>query len=189
MAQAQEGLGVGCVRVFGLRVPVVLTIAAATAALLFAGQGLYLARSVAVPVARAVRAVPGVASASVQTTGAGLVVTATLELVPNLRETYLAVADAAASRAGGLPVTVRIRDRRTPALVRAYYALDPVLQQGRVTGQFVAMEQALAQGARRLGLSRADAVVGVRRLYVTLAAGSHYLYDILPLGPGPATGA
>jgi hypothetical protein len=156
-------------------------------AILFALQGVYTRRAVLLPLQRAVRRAGGVLGDSVATTPGGLRVDVRLGLVPNLREAYLRLEGAVGAAAGGMPVSIHLEDARTPALLNDYYALNAIIEQGRVTGQFVQMDAELAQAARRLGLRRAQVVVGNEHLYVELVQGPHYLYEILPLyAPAPA---
>lgn len=175
-------------RAFGMRLPVVLGTLIAVLGVLFGVQFAYTQRSLAGPLVGAVRQMRGVEGVQVSAGADGLQVLVRLGLVANLRETYRALAQRIRSAAGGMPVTIAIRDRRTPALVQDYYALNAIIQQGRVTGQFVPMEAALDRMRQRLGLSRAQVIVGNTHMYVELVAGTQYLYAILPLylPPEPA---
>ncbi len=177
-------------RAYGIRVPVVVATMIALLAILFGVQSVYTRRSVTLPLERAVRRAGGVLGDSVTATPSGLRVDVRLGLVPNLREAYLRIEGAAGSAAGGLPVSIRVWDTRTATLVNDYYDLNAIIEQGRVTGQFVQMDAQLQGMAAKLRLTRAQVVVGNTHMYVELVQGARYLYAILPLyAPSAATGS
>jgi hypothetical protein len=176
-------------RAFGLRLPVVFTAMLATLALLFGLQFAYAARTITLPLVSSLRATPGVVGAPKVVSGPGtLQITVHLALVPDLRATYDRLEAAAEAAAGGRRVDIRIVDDRSPALTRDFYLLNPILAQGRATGQFVSMEQLFAQQSTSLGLDRAQVTVGNSAMFITLAGGGHYLYQVMPLTLNAAGG-
>jgi hypothetical protein len=176
-------------RAYGMRLPVVFASMLTVLGLLFGLQFAYAVRTLTLPLTARLRATPGVVGAPVvAATPDTLHVQVRLRLVPDLRATYDQLLAIARQAAGGRRVDLEILDNRSPELTRAYYQLNPILAQGRATGQFVPMEQMFAQESRRLGLDRADVVVGNQDIFVTLVSGEHYLYQVVPLTLGAPGG-
>lgn len=174
-------------RAYGIRLPVVLASLVAVLAILFGFQALYTQRSLAMPLQRAVKQADYVQADTVTQTAGGLRVNVRLGLVPNLREAYRQLAARASSAAGGVAVEIGLQDTRTQRLINDYYALNAIIEQGRVTGQFVEMDSQLRVKAQQIGLTRASVIVGNTHMYVELVQGKHFLYEILPLYPAAAT--
>ena len=168
-------------RAYGLRLPVVLAALAAVLAILFGLQFVLRRQAVSLPLATRLRDVPGVVGPPVITPGAAaLDIEVHLGAVADLRSTYDALL-VAAGAGSGQRVNLQIDDTRTPALTADYYKLNVVLDQGRATGQFVPMETAFSAESQQLQLSQASVVLGDSQMFVTLMAGSSYLYAITPL--------
>lgn len=169
------------VRAFGLRLPIVLATMAAVLAMLFGVQFLLQRQAFALPLATRLRETPGVVGEPTITSESdGLHVDVHLGAVSDLRATYEALL-AAADTSTGQHVILQIEDTRTPALTADYYQLNAILVQGRATGQYVGMQQQFEQTSQKLGLDTAQVVLGNSQMFITLASGGHYLYQIVPL--------
>ncbi|MBX6351027.1 MAG: hypothetical protein IRZ11_05905 [Clostridia bacterium] len=173
---------------FGLRLPVVLVVAAAVLAVLLGGESLYTTARIDRPLRAAVMQVPGVTAVAVDASRPTVEVQVSLGRVPNLMETYQDIARAAERTLGSRPFAIELRDRRTPALTAAYYDLDAALEEGIATGRFTEMDARVAETAQELGLAGAKVYVDAERVYLSLEAGDGYLYAVLPRAPGGGTG-
>lgn len=175
-------------RAYGVRWPVVLLSAAVTLLLLFGAQLLYARQTFAQPLNAALRSTPGVMGQPVVASdGLGLAVHVRLGLVPDLETTYLQLLHAADHAAGGRQVILTVKDNASQQLIDDYIALTTILDQGRATGQYVAMRDQFQAAATRMHLTSADLTLDGQQMYVELVSGKNYLYRILPLVLSPAT--
>ena len=170
-------------RAYGVRIPVVLMAMAGALLLLFGAQFVYNRQAVDQPLVSIYHNVPAVKHVSLQTTSSGLQVDVRLGLVPNLRETYMALENQVNAVLGGAHFQINLSDARTPALLNDFYNMNGALEQGIATGQFVAMEQQVRAMGAKDGLSQASAIVDNHYVYVELVQGRHYLYELLPRQP------
>ena len=178
-------------RAYGARLPIVLGAMATVLALLFGLQFLYARQAVVLPLSAQLRQTPGVSGRPVvHQSGGTLRIRVQLRQVPDLRSTYRHLQSVVRAAAGGRAVSLRVQDSATAALRADFYQkLNFIIDQGRATGQYVAMQKAFAAASRHLGLSKAQLTVGEAHVYVALTQGSHDLYEILPLRLPAATGA
>ncbi len=170
-------------RAYGVRIPVVLMAMAGALLLLFGAQFVYNRQAVDQPLVSIYHNVPAVKHVSLQNTPSGLQVDVRLGLVPNLRETYMALENQVNAVLGGAHFQINLTDARTPALLNDFYKMNGALEQGIATGQFVAMEQQVQAMGAKDGLSQASAIVDNHYVYVELVQGKHYLYELLPRQP------
>lgn len=178
------------VRAYGFRWPVVLASMVAVLAILFGAQMMYARQTLALPLNNRLAATPGVVGQPTVTTDAlGLVVDVRLGLVSDLQSTYHRLLTVAAQGAGGRHVALNIEDSRTPQLSQDFMTLSAILDQGRATGQFVAMERQFAAASAGMQLTRALVTFDSTQMYVELVSGAHYLYAIMPLTLTTGTGA
>lgn len=80
-----------------------------------------------------------------------------------------------------------IKDRRTDALTEAYRRIHYAVYEGAATGAFTRMAEAVGEAAAQLA---ADVLVTVddRYIYVQIAAGDDYLYEVVPVAKAAAGG-
>jgi len=170
------------VRAYGFRLPVVLASMAAVLAILFGAQFLYARQALALPLNTRLEATPGVVGQPTVTSDAlGLAVEVRLGLIDDLQSTYHRLLHIAEGGAAGRHVTIQIQDNRNRQLTEDYMTLSAILDQGRATGQFVAMEKQFAAASGGMGLARAQVTVDSTQMYVELISGKNYLYAIMPL--------
>lgn len=148
-------------------------------AVLLAGQTLARNLRVDRPLAREIKALPGVARYEIEEGRDGLVLRLTMNRVPNLEDAAAKIL-AAVEKRHDLPVTsVEIADRRGD-LASAYYELRFSLEEARTTGRYSILGAALADLAARHGLDCARVYPGSRFLFVQLEKGRAFLYEALP---------
>ena len=83
------------------------------------------------------------------------------------------------------PLSVEIRDRRTPRLERFADAVSPDLFEAARSGRYRAAADYIAQAAAAHGLDEHLFTVDSRYLYLQARDGDGYLYLIVPLPASP----
>lgn len=163
----------------GYRIPVVIAVAVATAALLFGAVFLYRHQSVDRPLARLFADEPAVKEYVLDQGPAGPVVRVRLDRVRNLQETYRRLEKDVDSV---LPpgTLVEIVDGRDDRLQGAYDSMAFQLQEALARGTFSTMATAVQGVGARLGLDRTTLYLDGDYLYVQLEDGDRYLYAVLP---------
>ncbi|MBX5466725.1 MAG: hypothetical protein K6U14_04410 [Firmicutes bacterium] len=156
-----------------------------TVGILRLGQWLYTQSAIDAPLLQAVRAVPGVQSATWLNPD-----TLTIALSPSadLMATYEAVKLRASAL--GMTVTPVVAPGRPDAVLRQLdNQIHFAVAQGEATGQYVAMDQAILAMARARGVT-ASVELGQSHLFITLRRGAAYYFEVLPvaLGGGGAHG-
>ncbi|HVB10180.1 MAG TPA: hypothetical protein VNM16_07420 [Bacillota bacterium] len=167
-------------RAYGVRIPVVLMAMAGALLLLFGAQFIYNRQAVQQPLVSISHSMPAVQHVTLENSPSGLQVDVQLGLVPNLRETYLALQNQVNAALSGQHYQINLTDNHTPQLLDDFYQMNGVLEQGLATGQFVAMEQQVQAIGTREGLSQVSAIVDEHYVYVELVQGKNYLYELLP---------
>ena len=143
------------------------------------GQRLAYSQRVAAPLERTLAALPGVVAVELESHGQGTDVVLHVEPGADLPRLYREAEAAAREQLGAGLSRVRLADRRTPALVEAFYRIHLPLQEGAATGRFTAMAEQLADLATNLSLDDYRVYVDERYVYVMMAAGDAYLYEII----------
>ncbi len=150
--------------------------------ILFALQFLYARQAVSLPLKQAFEQTAGVHDVTVSQSSSGVHIDVRVGAVSNLQQTYDQLRTSAQKVLGSTSFGITVQDDPTPALQQDFYALNDILRQGSVTGQFVQMQQQFAAAASKLvGLDKAEVTVGNSQMYVELVSGSHYLYRLIPL--------
>lgn len=169
----------GAPAVYGLRAGWMLAAMAVALAVLLGGQRLVQERREA-PLIEALEDVPGVRSVRLARTAGGQVdIEAELSAEALLPEAIAALEREGRTRLGGRLGEVRVHDRRSPALQRAYDDMHFALFEAAQTGAYVAMSEAAKEIADDLGVDM-RLHVDHSRIYLTLRLADAYLHEIVP---------
>lgn len=123
-----------------------------------------------------------VVSHEINNLGNDMAVKVKLDQVTNLRETYRSLEEGVRKILGGQRFTLEITDARNDQLIRDYYSLHYILQEGLATGRYTEMADAFGHAASERGVEEARVFVDSGRLYVQLVRDSNYLYELIPRG-------
>lgn len=163
-----------------LRLPLVAAVFVGVVLLGLGARSVYYQERVIAPLAAAAAEIPGVLALEVVTTGAGgKVVVARLGPDAPLESTYVALEELAQAALGSAYGGLRIEDRRTPRLAEAYHRIHFGLQEAVMTGRFAAMAEEVEARLREFPDVDHRVYVGDRHLFVRLAQGEHYLYEVI----------
>ncbi|HHY47342.1 MAG TPA: hypothetical protein GX506_08620 [Firmicutes bacterium] len=98
----------------------------------------------------------------------------------DLPSAYRELVDGVYRITGNRNVQLVLHDRRDQHLSQAYHEMHFAIQEAIVTGQFTLMNSRLHAIAGRYGIARYSVTVDAGNIYVQLADGDHYLYEVVP---------
>lgn len=163
----------------GLKIHIILLAGVITLALALAGQRLFYQHRVADPLRGRIEQLPGVASATIETTNDGQIVVIGLDKDADLRSTYTATRALALESLGEAFRGIRVRDSRDDALIESFYRMHFYVQQAVATGLFADMAEGVDAIARQDLLDSHRVFVDDDRVYVQLRRGDHHLYEVI----------
>lgn len=149
---------------------------------MWAGQQLFVSRQLNGPLLSTVRALPGVQSASLTSSG----ITVTLRPGADLGQVYPQVGTALRV-AGKAPDAVALQNTDSRQLDNLARRINIVVAQGSATGQYVPMSQTIQSDAHH---AKAGAVVAIsdQHIFVTLMQGNARHYVVYALPPAHGSG-
>ncbi|BAS27660.1 hypothetical protein [Limnochorda pilosa] len=165
-------------KLFGMRLHVVLVVFGLALAAAFGGQYLYVHRQVEAPLASEIASLDGVEDVALEAAADGAY-QVKVRLAPGVRlpDLYEAIRERVELRLG-VRTVVELEDRRTAELVSALDSMQFALQEGAATGRLEAMRQRVEELAAASGVE-ARLFVDASRIYVTLEKGDGYLYEVI----------
>ncbi|WAH35152.1 hypothetical protein [Alicyclobacillus dauci] len=163
-------------------VPIVL-IAILALAMLFGGWQAYQHFNLLNPLKKNLQSVQGVQTVNIATGSPDEV---TIHLGPfnklengDLQQTYHAIANEVSTRLGS-GVKLNLSDDHGAQLTQVYEGdYYPILAQGKDKGNYTDMISQVSSLAKKQGI-QARITMDEQYIYVQLAKGSHYLYDVIP---------
>lgn len=168
-------------------VPIVL-IAVLVLAVLFGSWQAYQHFNLLGPLKRNIQQVEGVKTVSISTGSPDEVV---VQLGPfnklkngDLQQTYHAIAKQISAKLGS-SVNLDIADHHDAQLEQVLEGFRPMLMEGIAKSNYTEMIAQLSQQAKKQGI-QASFTMDEKYIYIQLAKGSHYLYDVMPLHQGGA---
>jgi hypothetical protein len=158
---------------------------AATLVALFAAGFVLKSRMWEEPLKALYTGSPAVESYNVDRNDDRYVITIRLKATPDLAAAYQALDEGTGRILKSTPYTLKVEDRRTPALAEAYRPVNLYVQEALTTGRFAAMGTQVMDEANKAGMTaRVD--VDSNRVYVQLQDRSGaYLYSVVDR-PQPA---
>ncbi|HPU00674.1 MAG: hypothetical protein GX890_00545 [Firmicutes bacterium] len=164
----------------------VLLVALLALALFFGANHLYRRYFQQEPFIEAICRLEGVAGAELVSEGGG----ETLLITPDdsyqgRLQALVAAVEKEMARRYRKPLSIEIKDRRTPRLERFADAVSPDLFEAARSGSYRAAADRIARSAAEHGLDGSLFTVDSRRLYLQARDGSGYLYLIVPLPGSP----
>ena len=160
-----------------IRWPMVAIVLVATVAALGLGQLLYHFQTVDRPLKAFLAGNPEVKSFNVQNGVDGTVIEVKLGPVSDLRSTYTEL-EKGLEKVSKAPAKIVVTDDRDALLEQAYYKMHFAIQESLQRGTFTAAEDAVAREAAAAQLKTARLYVDSDRVYLQLADGDHYLYEV-----------
>jgi hypothetical protein len=157
-------------------VPVIL-IALASLLVLFGAYRAYEHFSLITPLQSELRHISGVQNVVIEQGKPG-VISIKLKPVDDLQTTYQNIVQAIRSVLGD-PQSLNLIDNRSPELKAAYESFQPILQEGIAKGDYTEMITSVNEKAAQLHI-QARITMDSHYVYVQLAKGNYYLYDVIP---------
>jgi hypothetical protein len=173
----------------GFRWEYVALAAALTLAVLSLAYYLYQNVGVRMALERALLADPDVDSARIFKDGGTQVVEVALRKAPDLSVVYARLYSMAKHRMGDGAFRLQVNDRRDSPLQETYYSIHYYLEEASVRGNFGSMIEACSGVLYRAGISDYKITVDKQRIFVQIARGESYLYQVLDRSPGGEGGA
>ena len=167
-----------------IRVPLVLAVCLGVVLAGLGARSIYYRERVVAPLAAAAAELPGVASVEVVDAAAGGK-DVVARLVPGapLESAYVALDELARAALGRSYGRLRLEDRRTPVLERAFHAMHFAVHEGIATGRFAAMAGEVEARLAAFPGVQHRVRVGDRHVFVELAEGDAYLHEVIPRPP------
>lgn len=163
----------------GLRVPVVVLALVVGLAAFWGAQWLYNRYNYERPLAKLLGENRDVVSFNINDQGPVLELEVKLGKVENLQEAYSGLYGSVQGVVGRRNFKIILKDDRDATLDGIYYHTRLAAFEALEKGNFLEMEDYISKRAAREG-SSARVLLDQERLYIQVAHGSHYLYEIIP---------
>jgi len=141
------------------------------------------------PLEKALLADADVASVRVTVDNGVRVLEIAMRDVPDLSASYARLYAIAEDRMGGAAFKVQIADQRDTLLETAYHSIHYYLEEASVRGSFGAMIEQCSGILTRAGVTDFKITVDERHIFVQMAGGQSYLYQVLDRSGGSRGGA
>lgn len=172
-------------KVKGLRIGIIALVFVLASLLIFGGQQLRYRFDVFEPMQKAFTQVDGVEKVKFDRTGGHVDIVVTLGKVDNLEKTVSEIETLGKYYLKDSLGDISIVDSRDADLDEVYYEMHYAIEEGIATGHFRQMAKDLQDTAKKSGLERFRVYVGNDRVYVLMAKGGRYLYEVVPRKAGP----
>jgi hypothetical protein len=126
---------------------------------------------------------PDVSSVKVAKDGDAQVVEIALAKVADLSTTHGRLYAVVKDRLGQAAFRLRITDQRDQTLQEVYHSIHYYLEEASARGNFGTMIEACSAALARAGISDYKVTVDQEHIYVQMALGEHYLYQVLDRPP------
>lgn len=164
----------------GYRLHVVALACAVVVVLGLGVRHIVYSRHVVAPLERDFAAIEGVADATVTQRSGQTDIVLTVEPVDDLPRLYKEAETLREQRLADSSARIIIKDRRTAELVDVWRQIQFAVYEGAVTGRFTAMAANVEQIAAALPSADVDIAMDDELIYVHLADGDAYLYELVP---------
>jgi hypothetical protein len=168
----------------GIKIPIVILSLAVGLVALWGGQWLYGRYNYDRPLARVLGENKDVVSYNINDRNAEVELEVKLGMVDNLQNSYSSLYESVKSVLGRRNFKLVVRDNRDSTLEAIYYYTRLAAYESLERGNFLQMEDYIAQRAAGQG-AVARIFIDADRLYIQIKHDDHYLYEIIPRS-GPA---
>lgn len=141
------------------------------------------------PMEKALLSDPDVSSVSLGDENGVRVVQITIRNVPDLSVTYARLLGVVKDHAGSEAFKVQVKDQRDAQLEGAYHSIHFYLEEASARGNFGAMIESCSRILGQAGITGYKITVDEQHIFVQMAAGQGYLYQVLDRSPGAQGGA
>lgn len=173
-------------KVKGLRIGVIALVFVLASLLIFGGQQLRYRYDVFEPMQTAFTHIDGVKTVKFDKNSGHVDIVVTLGKVDNLEKTVSEIEGLGKYYLKDNLGNISIVDSRDAYLDEVYYRMHFSIEEGIATGHFRQMADDLQGVAKASRLERFRVYVGSDRVYVVMARGGRYLYEVVPRQAGPA---
>lgn len=167
-------------RIKGFRVEVAILAALLVVGILFAGRALWLRQTVDEPLLKIHQIIPAVKTVRIIHGSNETTLEVQLTKTDNLENTYEALQNSIQELKLKGPIRINILDHRNARLEEAYYQIHFSVQEAAENGDFEQMKQNVQSTMQKEGIKDYRVYVGDQALFVQIAQGNNYLYEIVP---------